>query len=223
MSKCVNLPLTRLSPPLERGSDLRGRVRFGTLWRPSECLFVYSVHLQRIVWLIVARVARLCCQKSREVSQQQQERSRTRIVRQLPQTRAVPPDIQQRMAPALQQRTAAIQKRTVSAPQRTVSVGQRTVRTVSASPQRSVNGEQSGGSVSSSSERLSQRERPGLQQRTTLTAKQRERESEYQRQIKERDSEIKRLKERMKVISDKLSKKNELQVRQLGSRSVLCY
>ena len=171
-------------------------------------------------------------QKSREVSQHQQERSRTRIVRQLPQTRAVPPDIQQKMAPGQQQRTVAVQKRTVSAPQRTVSapqrtvgagqrtvgagqrtvgVGQRVVRTVSASPQRTVNGEHNG-SVSSSSERLAQRERPGLQQRTTLTAKQRERESEYQRQIKERDTEIKRLKERMKVISDKLSKKNELQV-----------
>ena len=137
------------------------------------------------------------------------------------------PSQQQKMVTPVQKRTVSAPQRTVTASPRTVSAGSRTVRTVSASPQRSVsvstNGSVTNGSVCSSSERLSQRERPGLQQRTTLTAKQRERESEYQRQIKERDSEIKRLKERMKIISDKLSRKNELQVRRCTMTNMLAF
>ncbi|XP_043216673.1 peripheral-type benzodiazepine receptor-associated protein 1-like isoform X3 [Amphibalanus amphitrite] len=220
--QCKNLKLdnnglkTAMDAELEK--PLAIRVKAAERLRETQLLKKKNQELTNMTRKLEEKVKTLE-KKSREVSQQQQERSRTRIVRQLPQTRAVPPEIQQRMAPSLQQKTTTVQKRTVSAPQRTVSAGQRTVsagqrtvRTVSASPQRSLNGEQNGSSVSSSSERLSQRERPGLQQRTTLTAKQRERESEYQRQIKERDSEIKRLKERMKIISDKLSKKNELQI-----------
>ncbi|XP_037091417.1 peripheral-type benzodiazepine receptor-associated protein 1-like [Pollicipes pollicipes] len=180
--------------------------------------------------------------KSKEVTQQHQERSRARIVRQLPQTRAVPLESEARVGPqqkivsspqktvsgqqkivsaqkktvSWQLRTVGADERTVNAPQRAVSASQRTVsasqRTVSA-PQRAVSASERAVSAGErSSERSAVRERAGLQQRTTLTAKQRERESEYQRQIKERDGEIKRLKERMKVISDKLSKKNEIQI-----------
>ncbi|XP_037076766.1 LOW QUALITY PROTEIN: RIMS-binding protein 2-like [Pollicipes pollicipes] len=58
-------------------------------------------------------------------------------------------------------------------------------------------------------------------QRDTLTSRQRERESELQCQIKERNAEIRRLKEQMKETSDRLSSRNEIQtLKEKGKREL---